>query len=106
LSRKNHDEEAARRRRNLAGPSESELDWARNDAPEVRDQHEMGDTERAEGGQTVTWLNDKCHFTPRGPTAIGIPDTKKVCKDPPKPDDPLFKDLREKLDEQAAKRLP
>jgi hypothetical protein len=35
-----------------------------------------------------------------------MPQTSKVCKDPPKPETELFKDMRKKLDEGAKGRAP
>jgi hypothetical protein len=99
-------EENERRWRNLAGPSESELEWSRNNVPLVRDYHQLGDSERAEGGELITWVNDKCYFTTHGVTTFGMPQTSKVCKDPPKPETELFKDMRKELDESAKGRAP
>jgi hypothetical protein len=99
-------EETERRWRNLAGPSESQLEWSRNNVPLVRDYHLLGDDERAEGGELITWVNDKCYFTTHGITTFGMPQTSKVCKDPPKPETELFKDMRKKLDEGAKGRAP
>ena len=98
-------EESERRRRNLAGPSESQLEWWRNNAPLARD-HQLGDTEHADGGEIITWVNDKCYYTTHGITTFGMPQTSKVCKDPPKPETELFKDMRKKLDESAKRRVP
>jgi hypothetical protein len=99
-------EELERRWRNLAGPSDSQLDWSRNNIPLVHDHHELGDTERAEGGEVITWENDKCYWTTRGITTFGMPETSKVCKDLEKPDGDLFKDMRKKLDERNTNRTP
>lgn len=99
-------EENARRWRNLAGPSESQLEWSRNNVPLVRDYHQLGDSEHAEGGELITWVNDKCYFTTHGVTTFGMPQTSKVCKDPPKPETELFKDMRKKMDEGAKGRAP
>jgi hypothetical protein len=99
-------EESERRWRNLAGPSESQLEWSRNNVPLVRDYHQLGDGEHAEGGELITWVNDKCYFTTHGITTFGMPETNKVCKDPPKPETELFKDMRKKLDERAKARAP
>jgi hypothetical protein len=99
-------EEAERRWRNLAGPSESQLEWSRNNVPLVRDYHQLGDDERAAGGELITWVNDKCYFTTHGITTFGMPQTSKVCKDPPKPETELFKDMRKRLDEGAKGRAP
>ena len=98
-------EESERRWRNLAGPSESQLEWWRNNAPLARD-HQLGDTEHADGGELITWVNDKCFYTTQGITTFGMPQTSKVCKDPPKPETELFKDMRKKLDESAKRRVP
>jgi hypothetical protein len=94
-------EENEKRRRNLAGPSDSQLEWWRNNVPLIRDYHQFGDSERAEGGELITWVNDKCFYTTHGPTTFGMPQTSKLCKDPPKPETDLFKDMRKKLDEAA-----
>jgi len=99
-------EEKERRWRNLAGPSESQLEWSRNNVPLVRDYHQWGDSERAEGGELITWVNDKCFFTTHGINTFGMPQTSQVCKDPPKPETELFKDMRKKLDEGAKGRAP
>jgi hypothetical protein len=103
--RQSDKEENERRWRNLAGPSESQLGWWRNNAPLARD-HQSGDAERAEGGELITWVNDKCYFTTHGIATFGMPQTGKVCKDPPKPETDLFKDMRKKLDEGAQRRAP
>ena len=95
-------EDHERRWRNLAGPSDSQLEWSRNNAPLIRDYHQWGDSERAEGGELITWVNDKCFYTTHGITTFGMPHTSMVCKDPPKPETDLFKDMRKKL-EAAAK---
>jgi hypothetical protein len=99
-------EENERRWRNLAGPSESQLEWSRNNTPLVRDHHQLDDDERAEGGGLITWVNDKCYYTTQGVATSGMPQTTKVCKDPPKPETDLFKDMRKKLDEGAKGRAP
>jgi hypothetical protein len=99
-------EESERRWRNLAGPSESQLEWSRNNVPLVRDYHQLGDSEHAEGGELITWVNEKCYFTTHGITTFGMPETKKVCKDPPKPETELFKYMRKKLDERPKGRAP
>jgi len=96
-------EETEKRRRNLAGPSNSQLDWAKHNARLVPDHHEMGDTEHGPGGQVINWVNNKCYWTTRG---AGMSQTTKVCKDPPKPDDELFKDMRKKLDDRDSTRIP
>jgi hypothetical protein len=95
-----------RRWRNLAGPSDSQLAWSRNNVPLVRDYHQLNDTEHAEGGEVITWMNDKCFYTNHGITTFGLPQTSMVCKDPPKPETDLFKDMRKKLDEGAKGRAP
>jgi hypothetical protein len=66
----------------------------------------MGDTEGAAGGRVITWVSDKCYWTTSGATTAGIPQTTKVCKDPPKADEELFKDMRKKLDDTDTSRLP
>jgi hypothetical protein len=104
--RQSDKEESERRRRNLAGPSESQLEWSRNNVPLVRDYHQLGDSEHAEGGEIITWVNDKCFYTTHGITTFGMPQTSKVCKDPPKPETELFKDMRKKLDERTKGRAP
>jgi hypothetical protein len=95
-----------RRRRNLAGPSDAQLEWSRNNVPLIRDYHQLNDTERAEGGELITWMNDKCFYTNHGITTFGLPQTAMVCKDPPKPETELFKDMRKKLDEGAKGPAP
>jgi hypothetical protein len=95
-----------RRRRNLAGPQDSQLEWSRNNVPLVRDYHQLNDTEHAEGGEVITWMNDKCFYTNHGITTFGLPQTSMVCKDPPKPETELFKDMRKKLDEGAKGSAP
>ena len=104
--RQSDQEENERRWRNLAGPSDSQLEWSRNNVPLVRDYHQLGDSERAEGGELITWVNDKCYFTTHGITTFGMPQTSEVCKDPPKPETDLFKDMSKKLDEGAKGRAP
>jgi hypothetical protein len=94
-------EENERRWRNLAGPSDSQLEWSRHNAPLTRGYHQFGDDEHAEGGELITWVNDRCYYTTHGPTTFGMPFTSKVCKDPPKPETDLFKDMRKRLDESA-----
>ncbi len=74
--------------------------------PLVRDYHQLGDSERAEGGELITWVDDKCYFTTHGVTTFGMPQTSRVCKDPSKPETELFKDMRKKLDEGAKGRAP
>src|SRR5450631_1266974 len=106
LRRKIDNDEAEKRRRSLAGPSDSQLDWARNNAPLLHEHHETGDTERAAGGQAITWVNDKCFWTTSGATTAGMPQATKVCKDPPKADEELFKDMRKNLDDRYTSRLP
>jgi hypothetical protein len=104
--RKVDNEEAERRRRNLAGPSDSQLDWARNNAAVTSEHHKWGDSERAEGGEVITWENEKCYWTTHGVTIYGMLQTVKVCKDPPKTDAELFKEMRKKLDERGASPTP
>jgi hypothetical protein len=99
-------EENERRWRNLAGPSESQLEWSRNNVPLIRDYHQLGDDEHAEGGERITWVNDKCYYTTHGVTTFGMPQTSQGCKDPPKPETELFKDMRKKLDDGAKGRAP
>jgi hypothetical protein len=99
-------EENERRWRNLAGPSESQLEWSRNNIPLIRDYHQFGDDERAEGGELITWVNDRCYYTNHGATTFGMPRTSQVCKDPPKPETDLFQDMRKKLDDSAKGRAP
>lgn len=99
-------EENERRWRNLAGPSESQLERSRNNVPLVRDYHRFGDGERAEGGELIAWVNDKCYFTTHGISTFGLPQTSQVCKDPPKPETELFKDMRRKLDQGAKGPAP
>jgi hypothetical protein len=104
--RQSDKEETERRRRNLAGPSDSQLEWWRNNVPLIRDYHQSGDSERAEGGELITWVNDKCFYTTHAISTFGMPQTGMVCKDPPKPETDLFKDMRRKLDESAEGRAP
>jgi hypothetical protein len=103
--RQSDKEENENRRRNLAGPSESQLEWWRNNTPLARD-HQSGDTEHAEGGEIITWVSDKCFYTTHGITTFGPAQTSQVCKDPPKPETELFKDMRKKLDERTMGRAP
>ena len=103
--RQSDKEESERRWRNLAGPSESQLEWWRNNTPLARDRP-LGDTEHAEGGEIITWVNDKCYFTTHGITTLGMPQTSQVCKDPPQADTELFKDMHKKLDERTNGRAP
>jgi hypothetical protein len=106
-ARRQSEKEANERRwRNLAGPSDSQLAWSRINVPLVRDHHLLNDTEHAEGGELITWMNDKCFYTNHGITTFGLPQTSLVCKDPPKPETDLFKDMRKKLDEGAKGRAP
>lgn len=98
--------ENEKRWRNLAGPSDSQLEWSRNNVPLVRDYHQLGDEERAEGGELIRWANGKCFYTTHGLTTFGLPQTGMVCKDPPKPETDLFKDMRKKLDESAKGPVP
>jgi hypothetical protein len=102
--RKVDSDEAERHRRNLAGPSGSQLDW--NNAAIVGEHPKFGDSERAEGGEAITWESDKCYWTTHGVTIYGMPQTSKVCKDPPKADAELFKGMRKKLDEGDTGRTP
>jgi hypothetical protein len=104
--RQANQEEDERRLRNLAGPSESQLQWSRNNVPLIRNYHQFGDDERAAGGELITWVNDKCYYTTHGATTFGMPLTGMVCKDPPKPETDLFKDMRKKLDDGAKGRAP
>lgn len=104
--RQSEKEAIERRRRNLAGPQDSQLEWSRNNVPLVRDYHQRNDTEHAEGGELIVWMNDKCFYTNRGITTFGLPQTSMVCKDPPKPETELFKDMRKKLDEGAKGSAP
>ncbi|HEY2463665.1 MAG TPA: hypothetical protein VGI32_06370 [Steroidobacteraceae bacterium] len=106
-ARRQSDKDGAERRwRNLAGPSESQLEWSRNNTPSVRGYHQLGDDERAAGGELITWVSDKCYYTTRGITTFGMPQTTKVCKDPPKPETDLFKDMRKQLDAGAKGSAP
>lgn len=102
--RQTDNEEMEQRRKNLAGPSDAQLDWARNNAPLIRPHPEAGDTERAEGGQVITWVSDKCHWTTA--SAPWMSQTTKICKDPPKPEDEIFKDMRKERDDRERERLP
>jgi hypothetical protein len=104
--RQAEDEENEKRRRNLAGPSDSQLEWSRHNVPLVRGYHQRNDIEHAEGGEIITWMNDKCFYTNRGITTFGLPQTSMVCKDPPKPETDLFKDMRKKLEESAQRPTP
>jgi hypothetical protein len=104
--RKEINEETERQRRNLAGPSAAQLEWWKHNAPSVRDHHELGDTERAAGGEVITWLNDRCFYTTKGIATFGMPQTSKVCKDPPKPETHLFQDMRKQLDEREISSTP
>ena len=104
--RQSDKEENERRWRNLAGPSDSQLKWSRNNVPLIRDYRQFGDDQRAEGGELITWANDKCYYTTHGITTFGMPQSSQVCKDPPKPQTDLFKDMRKKLDEGAKGRAP
>jgi hypothetical protein len=107
VARRQSDKEGNERRwRNLAGPSDSQLEWSRNNAALIRDYHQFNDSERAEGGELITWMNDKCFYTTHGLTTFGPPQTGMVCKDPPKPETELFKDMRKKLDDSAKGRAP
>jgi hypothetical protein len=104
--RRSESEENERRRRNLAGPSDSQLEWSKNNVPLIRDYHQRNDIEHAEGGEIITWMNDKCFYTTQGISTFGLPQTSMVCKDPPKPETDLFKDMRKKLDESTKGRAP
>ena len=104
--RQSDKDENERRWRNLAGPSDSQLEWSRNNAPLIRDHRQLGDDERKEGGELITWVNDKCYYTTQGVTTFGMPQTSKLCKDPFKPKTDLFKDMRKKLDDGATRRAP
>ena len=104
--RQANEEENERRRRNLAGPSESQLEWSRNNVPLIRGYHQLGDDERAEGGELITWVNDRCYYTTHGAATFGMSPTSKVCKDPPKPETDLFKDMRKQLDDSSKGRAP
>lgn len=99
-------EENERRRRNLAGLSDSQLQWSRNNVPLVRDYHQPNDSEHAEGGELIAWMNDKCFYTNHGITTFGLPQTSMVCKDPPKPETHLFNDMRKQLDAGAKGPAP
>jgi hypothetical protein len=103
--RQSDKDESEGRWRNLAGPSGSQLEWWKNNAPLARD-HQLGDSENSEGGELITWVDDKCYYTTHGITTFGMPQTRKVCKDPPKPETDLFKDMRKKLDERPKGRAP
>jgi len=100
-----HDEQL-RQHRNLAGPSDSQLQRAREIAPITSEHHEPGNSERSEGGEVITWENDKCYFTNHGTTTFGPPQTSRVCKDPPKPETELFKDMQKSLDDRVTNRTP
>jgi hypothetical protein len=104
--RQSDKEENERRWRNLAGPSDSQLKWWRDNVPLVRGFHQSGDSEHAEGGELITWMDDKCYFTTHGIATFGMPQTSKVCKYPPKPETELFKDMRKKLDDGPKGRAP
>jgi hypothetical protein len=103
--RKVENDEALRRQRNLAGPSEYQLDWERNNVP-LESSHLEGATESAEGGELIAWVSEKCYYTTHGISTFGMPETAKVCKDPPKPETQLFKDMRKKLDDRDTSRTP
>lgn len=105
-ARQSEKDEAERHWRNLAGPSDSQLEWSRNNTPLVREYHQPGDDESAEGGELISWVSDKCYYTTHGIATFGMPQTSKVCKDPPKPETDLFKDMRKKLDAGAKRRAP
>lgn len=95
-----------RRWRNLAGPSDSQLQWWKNNAPGVRDFHQGGDEERAEGGELIAWMNSKCFYTTHGLTTLGLPQMGTVCKDPPKPETDLFKGMRKSLEDASKGPAP
>jgi hypothetical protein len=99
-------DENERHWRNLAGPSESQLQWWNNNAPLTPDHHLPGDNEHVEGGELIAWVDDKCYYTTHGITTFGMPQTGMVCKDPPKAETELFKDMRKKLDERVKSRVP
>lgn len=99
-------DENEKRRRNLAGPSDSQLEWSRNNVPLIREYHQLNDTEHADGGEIITWMNDKCFYTTHGISTLGLPQTSMVCKDPPKPETDLFMGMRKKLDQSAKGRAP
>lgn len=82
------------------------MEWSRNNTPLVREYHQPGDDESAEGGELISWVSDKCYYTTHGIATFGMPQTSKVCKDPPKPETDLFKDMRKKLDAGAKRRAP
>jgi hypothetical protein len=106
-ARRQSDKEAHEKRwRNLAGPSDSQLEWSRNNAPLIRDYHRFGDAARAEGGELITWMNDKCYSTTHGLTTFGLQQSGVVCKDPPKPETDLFKDMRKGLEQSAKGNAP
>lgn len=95
-----------RRWRNLAGPSDSQLQWWRNNAPVMRDSPHGGDEERAEGGELIAWMNSKCFYTTHGLTTLGLPQMGTVCKDPPKPETDLFKGMRKSLEDASKGPAP
>lgn len=99
-------EQDEKRWRDLAGASESQLEWWKNNAPLEPDHHLPGDSEHAAGGELITWVNDRCFYTTHGIATFGLPETTKVCKDPPKSETELFKDMRKKLDESVKGRAP
>jgi hypothetical protein len=105
VRRQSDKEEHERLWRNLAGPSQSQLQWWRDNAPLTRE-HLAGDSEKAQGGELITWVSDKCYFTTHGISTLGMPQTSEVCKDPPKPETALFKEMRQKLDERTKGRAP
>jgi hypothetical protein len=104
--RQSDKEENERQWRNLAGPSDSQLEWSRNNVPLIRDYHQLGDDERAGGGALITWVNDRCYYTTQGVTTFGMPQTTEVCKDPFKPKTDLFKDMHKKLGDAAKGPAP
>jgi hypothetical protein len=48
--------------------------------------HAAGESQHYEGGEVITWLNDRCYYTSKGTPDphSGMPTTQKVCKDPPR----------------------
>jgi hypothetical protein len=78
----------------------------RNLVPVPGAQHKAGRSERSEGGEVITWEDDECFWTTRGINPNGMPETKKICKDPFKPDVQMFKDMRKKLDEDFVSQGP
>jgi hypothetical protein len=95
-----------KRRKNLAGPSESQLEWWKGNAPLTPDHPSAGDREHSEGGEQIEWTNDKCFYTTRTISADGTLQGGKICKDPPKPATDLFKDMRKTLEDRAKASVP